>query len=49
MQTFLRCKSLSGPARLDKAGRHGYNKASAILLSYNKAAAVRTEFLHGMS
>ena len=34
MQTFLRCKSPSGPARLDKAGRHGYNKARAILLSY---------------
>ena len=48
MQPFLRCKSLSGPARLDKAGRHGYNKARAILLSYNKAAAVRAAFLHDM-
>ena len=48
MQTFLRCKSPSGPAQLDKAGQHGYNKARAILLSYNKAAAVRAAFLHGM-
>ena len=46
MQTFLRCKSPSGPAQLDKAGQHGYNKARAILLSYNKAAAVRAAFLH---
>lgn len=48
MQTFLRCKSPSGPARLDKVGQHGYNKARAILLSYNKAAAVRAAFLHGV-
>ena len=48
MQTFLRCKSPSGPARLDKAGPHGYNKARAILLSYNKAVAVRAAFLHGV-
>ena len=49
MQTFLRCKSPSGPARLDKAGQHGYNKARAILLSYDKEAAVRAAFLHGAS
>ena len=47
MQTFLRCKSPSGPVRLDKAGRYGYNKVRAILLSYNKVAAVRAAFLHG--